>query len=263
MKVGAPLYCLAALMAHAVTAGPSWEQLTFARSTTPRGKAALPPAIEGVSFADAPGTLHAPARELGEALGLGVQWDSNEERVLLGGRAVPDDQVRRLPDGTRLLALRSLEDWNGSVSWDAETALATVRRAGQEVRVRWGEKRVAINLDAQRMRAWQGERTVLDTRISSGRPGMETPKGYFEAGPLKRPMLISRKYGNARMPWSVQIRGDIVIHGFSSVPPRAASHGCVRVPLTGVNPARWFYRWVDTGTPIRVADGWPSPSSSG
>jgi len=64
---------------------------------------------------------------------------------------------------------------------------------------------------------------VLDTRISSGRPGMETPKGTFEAGPLKRKLLISEKYANAEMPWSVQIRGDSLIHGFASVSPRAAS----------------------------------------
>jgi lipoprotein-anchoring transpeptidase ErfK/SrfK len=59
------------------------------------------------------------------------------------------------------------------------------------------------------------------------------------------------------MPWSVQLQGDIVIHGFESVPPRAASRGCVRLPLTGTNPARWFYHWVDIGTPVVVKDGWP------
>ena len=60
------------------------------------------------------------------------------------------------------------------------------------------------------------------------------------------------------MPWSVQVRGDVVIHGFPSVPPHAASHGCVRVPLTGANPAHWFYTWVETGTPIEIGDAWPA-----
>ena len=36
-------------------------------------------------------------------------------------------------------------------------------------------------------------------------------------------------------------------------------------PLTGTNPARWFYRWVEVGTPILVRDGWPegAPAASG
>ena len=108
------------------------------------------------------------------------------------------------------------------------------------------------------MRAWEGDRLVLDTRISSGRKGKETPKGTFRAGPFKTPLNISRKYGNARMPWTVQVYRDVCIHGFESVPPHAASHGCIRVPLTGRNPARWFYDWVTVGTPVIIADEWPS-----
>jgi hypothetical protein len=25
------------------------------------------------------------------------------------------------------------------------------------------------------------------------------------------------------------------------------------MPLNGINPARWFYEWVEVGTPIRIA----------
>jgi lipoprotein-anchoring transpeptidase ErfK/SrfK len=57
------------------------------------------------------------------------------------------------------------------------------------------------------------------------------------------------------MPWSVQINGHIFIHGFSSVPAYPASHGCIRVPLTGPNPARCFYEWIHRGTPVAVIQG--------
>lgn len=216
------------------------------------------PAIEGVTFAGPAGTLYAPARELGEALGWSVRWNPEGPSLYLEEREVPDGQVRPLADGTRVVALRSLAEWGATVRWDAGQETATVTVGDREARVRRGEKRVAVNLKQQRLRAWQGRRVVLDTRISSGRPGMETPRGRFRAGPLKRKLLISRKYNNARMPWSVQVRGNVVIHGYPSVPPRAASHGCVRVPLAGLNPARWFYYWVTTGTPIRIANGWPA-----
>jgi hypothetical protein len=50
----------------------------------------------------------------------------------------------------------------------------------------------------------------------------------------------------------VQVNGHVFIHGFTSVPGYPASHGCVRVPLTGGNPARFFYEWVDAGTPVEI-----------
>lgn len=213
--------------------------------------------LDGVTFADATGTLYAPLRELGEALGLAVTWDPQSQQARLGEEPVSGETARTLIDGTRLVPVRMMSDWNASVSWDAEAETARVEREGREATVALGKKRVAISLDEQELRAWQGERLVLATRVSSGRPGHETPTGSFTAGPLKRRMLISRKYNDAEMPWSVQVRGDIVIHGYPSVPPRAASHGCIRMPLTGANPAHWFYTWVEVGTPIRIADRWP------
>ncbi|NNM30037.1 MAG: L,D-transpeptidase, partial [Akkermansiaceae bacterium] len=80
-----------------------------------------------------------------------------------------------------------------------------------------------------------------------------TPSGNFRAGPYKARRHFSSLYENAPMPWSVQVTGHVFIHGFTSVPKYPASHGCIRVPLTNGNPARFFYEWVDKGTPIRIA----------
>nr|NIP95410.1 L,D-transpeptidase family protein [Akkermansiaceae bacterium] len=84
-----------------------------------------------------------------------------------------------------------------------------------------------------------------------GRRG-STPTGSFRAGPYKARRHYSSRYDNAPMPWSVQVTGHIFIHGFTSVPRYPASHGCIRLPLDGGNPARFFYEWIDKGTPIRV-----------
>lgn len=112
-------------------------------------------------------------------------------------------------------------------------------------------KKVEVNLSAQTLQAWQGSRMVMQTHISSGRND-STPTGWFKAGPYKARMHYSRKYDNAPMPWSVQIHGNIFVHGFASVPDYPASHGCIRVPINVGNPAKFFYEWVDLGTPVHV-----------
>lgn len=112
-------------------------------------------------------------------------------------------------------------------------------------------KRVEINLTEQRLRAYEGRRLVLNTNISSGRNGA-TPTGRFKAG-YKDADHHSSLYHNAPMPWSVQVSGNIFIHGFSLVPDFPASHGCIRMPLTGKNPAKRFFEWVDPGTPIEIS----------
>ena len=112
-------------------------------------------------------------------------------------------------------------------------------------------KRVEINLTEQMLRAYQGNRLVMKTNISSGRTG-NTPTGNFKAGPYKKERHYSSLYHNAPMPWSTQITGNFFIHGFSVVPNYPASKGCVRVPISGRNPAKKLYGWLDVGTPIRI-----------
>jgi L,D-transpeptidase-like protein len=213
--------------------------------------------LEGITFAGQGQVLYAPVHELAQALGLPESGESGHRAPTNFPWKPSPEQSRFLADGTELVALGAARDGSLVLDWRADEDVAHLRRGEWEAWVQRSEKRVVINVKAQRMRAWQGERLVLDTNISSGRRGMETPRGAFAAGPLKAPLLISRKYNNARMPWSVQVRGDILIHGFSSVPRRAASHGCIRVPLTGRNPARWFYQWVSVGTPILITGDWP------
>jgi lipoprotein-anchoring transpeptidase ErfK/SrfK len=44
------------------------------------------------------------------------------------------------------------------------------------------------------------------------------------------------------------IRG-FAIHGYAEVPPYAASHGCLRVPVPDAIP---IYNWIQYGTPVDV-----------
>ena len=111
-----------------------------------------------------------------------------------------------------------------------------------------GPQRVVIDKSRQVLRAYEGNRVVLETHVSTGRRGRETPNGHFHAQ-SKALMHYSRLYGNAPMPYSVQIAGNYFIHGFSSVPSYPASHGCIRMPA---EIAPMFYQRVRIGTSVEV-----------
>jgi lipoprotein-anchoring transpeptidase ErfK/SrfK len=115
-------------------------------------------------------------------------------------------------------------------------------------------KRVEIDQTQQILRAYEGDRLVLESRVSTGR-GRSTPNGRYRVLDKQR-MHYSRLYDNAPMPYSVQIRGHYFIHGFKYVPKRPASHGCIRLPLIGDNPAKIFYEWVELGTPVVIMGRW-------
>lgn len=243
---------LAVLTACGGLAGVRAQEPAPAGTEVPAGEM-----TDGITFLAEPGVLYLPAREVAEHLGWSIHWDAEKEAVLLKDQPVPEAETRALVDGTTLIPLRSLEKHGVTLGWDATENAAQVSLGERTLLVRNGPKRVAVNRAEQRLRAWQGERLVLETRVSTGRKGHETPVGTFAAGPYRARRHYSSLYDNAPMPYSIQVNGNVFLHGFTSVPPRAASHGCIRLPLSGGNPARWLYRWLDNGSPVVIADGWP------
>lgn len=222
--------------------------LTFAQEVL------APQPVDGFDFGDQPGVLYIAVRDLPKSVG----WDVAEKGRKIFVHGVPAKEVRRLYDGTNLVSLRSLKDLGAWLQWDAMTETATLGANNREVRVHRGVKRVAVSKRDQRLRAWQGSQLVLDTHVSTGKKGHTTPSGEFAASTRER-IHYSSIYEDSPMPYAVQVNGNIFIHGFTSVPRRPASHGCIRMPLTGKNPARWFYGWVTPGTSVSVGNDWPEP----
>jgi DNA-binding response OmpR family regulator len=116
-------------------------------------------------------------------------------------------------------------------------------------------KRIEIDKTTQTLRAYEGTELFLLTWVSTGRAGRETPNGSYYAG-VKHRMHYSTLYHNAPMPFSIQVSGNYFIHGYHDVPNYPASHGCIRVPLSGDNPAEQLFHWVEPGTPIVISGAW-------
>jgi hypothetical protein len=215
--------------------------------------------VTALTFAGEPDSLYVPVRAAAQALGWPVYWDQEKQMLFVNDQPLPDSiSLKRLLNGTIIIAVRDLRTLGAGVRWDDAARHAVVIAGEQAFTTASGEKRVQIDRTNQMLRAWQGGLLVLETPISTGRAGKRTPAGEFTAGPYKARMHYSSLYNNAPMPYSVQVQGNIFIHGFRSVPDQPASHGCIRVPLDNGNPARWFYEWVDIGTPIAVEGRWQS-----
>jgi len=140
-------------------------------------------------------------------------------------------------------------------------AMALSAQTERGVTAQSAAKLVEIDKTQQHLRASDGGKLVLQSRISTGKWDGSTPNGRFRVG-RKFLMHYSRLYDNAPMPYSVHIVGNVFIHGFSYVPPWPASHGCIRLPLAGDNPARRFYHRVEPGTPVNIIGRWQRRSGS-
>lgn len=207
--------------------------------------------VDAVTFAADPGLLYVPLDEAAHELGWAVQKNKAGQCIQLRDTSVVAGSLRTLIDGTELAGTGDLMKAGAELIAPAPDSQITVRSGRHQFNLVIGTKQVEVSLTNQQLRAWQGGRLVLQTHISSGR-NHGTPAGSFVAGPYRARMHYSTLFQNAPMPWSVQIHGHIFIHGFTSVPDHPASHGCIRLPLDGRNPAKFFYEWIDNGSPVTV-----------
>jgi lipoprotein-anchoring transpeptidase ErfK/SrfK len=222
-----------------------------------------PATIDGVTFFDRPNEIQVPARQAAKLLGWKLSVNPQDHELKLNGKHVKASQTRELEDGTATLSLQALRALGATVNWNSQRGSAALKSKGHVFFVRKGAKRVVINRTHQELRAFQGGRLVLKSPISTGVEGYNTPIGTWHLKSYRSKMHRSRLYHDAPMPWSVQVAKDMFIHGAASVDGRPASHGCIRLPMSGNNAARWFYYWAEPGTPVTVSGNWPKRFSPG
>jgi len=148
-----------------------------------------------------------------------------------------------------------------------ETAYAAANSSNTKVRVNLTTQRAQLLVGAE-------ETVALDTPVSTGRPGKETPTGKFPITEMivdKRSTIFGTtyykgqrvhggdkrkykgprdKYVGAPLPYWMRLTGDgIGMHGSGSVHRYPASSGCIRTPHDVVPK---IYSKVKKGTPMLV-----------
>ena len=111
-----------------------------------------------------------------------------------------------------------------------------------------GDPRVIVSLSDQMAYLYRGDRLAAVTTISSGKPGKDTPTGYF---PIlgKEVLHRSAKYDNAPMPHMQRLDDyGIALHA-GMIPGHPASHGCVRLPAKF---AAKLFIVTKVGTPVLI-----------
>ncbi|MDQ1283899.1 MAG: YkuD protein [Patescibacteria group bacterium] len=120
-------------------------------------------------------------------------------------------------------------------------------------------KYIDVNLGTQIMTTFENGRLLGAYLISSGKRGMDTPKGRHAIF-NKTPRAWSKTYGLYMPYWMAIVPGGkFGIHELPEWPGGykeganhlgiPVSHGCMRL---GVGPAKTIYEWSDIGTPVVV-----------
>ncbi len=141
-------------------------------------------------------------------------------------------------------------------------------------RITFGQYSVQLDLTEQKAYLLFNDRAVMESQISSGRPGHLTPTGAFHVtnkdlnhvssiygrivdrrgrtvvadADVDMPTPASTRFVNAPMRYFMQFAPGIGMHA-GYLPGYPASHGCVRMPEGN---AIAFYRAVSIGTPVIV-----------
>lgn len=127
----------------------------------------------------------------------------------------------------------------------SEAVFSALERGRGAFRVRHpGDGRhVEADLSRQVLALIEGGRVRAIYHTSSGAPGTPTILGRYRVY-MKTPGINAKGMVDS----SYFIRG-YAIHGYASVPPFPASHGCLRVPIAN---ARFIYDWLRPGDVVWV-----------
>ncbi|MBY0558627.1 L,D-transpeptidase family protein [Hyphomicrobium sp.] len=108
---------------------------------------------------------------------------------------------------------------------------------------------VVVSLRRQKVRVYDANGEIASSRISSGRPGFETPTGVFSI--LEKNVYhTSNIYSGASMPYQERITWSGIAFHAGDIPGFPASHGCIRLPFAF---SKKLYGLTKLGTRVVVA----------
>jgi hypothetical protein len=157
---------------------------------------------------------------------------------------VPETGVYDQHTGLALDAYHRLLGWGFAQNLDGRTITALLDGRGAfPVRHPHDGKHIEGNLSRQLLAEIYGSRVYGIYPISSGKPSTPTVLGHF------RVYRQSPGYLPDGMYYSSFFYTGYAIHGFDPAPDFAASHGCMRVPITD---AITIYDWLRLGDVVDV-----------
>jgi hypothetical protein len=118
--------------------------------------------------------------------------------------------------------------------------------------------RVVISIPQQRAYVFQDGALLATSRVSTGKPGHETPAGTFHI--LQKAVTHhSNKYSNAPMPYMQRLTSSGIALHAGHLPGYPASHGCIRLPWSF---ARKLYGLTGYGTSVTITRMRPKSSAA-
>ncbi|MEO0326933.1 MAG: L,D-transpeptidase, partial [Myxococcota bacterium] len=204
-----------------------------------------------------------PSDHRGVALGatwelpLGFVWRSGTRRLRRrGDRFLNAGPLERL---TLVDIAETVQRGRRSYVVDPEGFAAnrrSVRVATPQARpegVAADERWVHVSLAEQTLVAYEGDRPVYATSVSTGREGFETPVGTFRVqskhvSTTMDDLMSADPYQIEDVPWTLYFEGNYALHGafWHGGFGRVRSHGCVNLAPAD---ARWLFHWAGPELP--------------
>lgn len=116
----------------------------------------------------------------------------------------------------------------------------------------FASQHVIVDLSEQKAYAIEDGYVLFEGRISSGKPGRETPEGEFTIIQKKRyhkSNLWPQPNGGAIMPYMMRLTNSGIAMHLGYVPNRPDSHGCIRLKE---GFAQKMFAWAKVGIPVYV-----------
>ncbi len=136
--------------------------------------------------------------------------------VLCGSFLLPTSAVAAIPQQATAPQVATIELPSAGYIWTPQIAPQ-------------GPVVIIVSLPEQRAYVYRNGIRIGLSKVSTGKPGFETPTGVFEIL-QKRREHYSNLYDNAPMPFMQRLTWDGIALHAGNVPDRPASHGCVRLP---------------------------------
>lgn len=135
-----------------------------------------------------------------------------------------------------------------------ENALRLIEPIERPAPVPESDRWIHVDLSSQTLVAYEGDRPVFATLVSTGREGFATPTGTYRiqskhvSTTMDDPDSVSEAYSIEDVPWTMYFEGSYALHAalWHDNFGRVRSHGCVNLAPAD---ARWLFQWTTPTLP--------------